>query len=362
MSSPKPIIIFYAPNVYIGGGKLLLIRALKELSSKSSLIAILNSRLKPEIESLGLDKEKIHWIDGSLLNYVAAEILLNKISNINSRILCFHGLPPILCKSKNIFIYAQNRLLFEGQNLLKTSFRLAFIIYIQKIIFILFSLKAKVIFVQTKTMKFAVEDFLKTDSIQFRNKYLPKILLAPFVSFLPTDRLQFEEKTKKYDFIYPSTAQPHKNHAKLIEAWRLLALNNIFPSLAIPLTQPDNNLDNLVSKTNEECNTKIYVLNGLGHEDCILAMQSSTALVYPSLSESFGLPLIEGSILKLPILASDLDYVFDVCNPIALFNPNSSRSICESIKKFINEGSSTPPLQPIEQLDRLDLLCDEILL
>ncbi len=362
MSSPKPIVIFYAPNVYIGGGKLLLIRAIKELSIRSTLVAILNSHLKIEVESLALEGIKIHWIDGSLLNYVAAEMLLNKISNINSRILCFHGLPPILCKSKNIFIYAQNKLLFESQNLLKTPYRLATIIYIQKIIFILFSKRVKVIFVQTKTMKSAVQNYLKKGLTPLKSKNLPKVLLAPFISFSPADRLQSSEKVKKYDFIYPSTVQPHKNHAKLIEAWKMLASDNIFPSLAIPLTRPDNNLDYLVSRTNEECGTKICIINGLGHEECLLAIQSSTALVYPSLCESFGLPLIEGSVLKLPIVASDLDYVFDVCTPIAIFNPNSSRSICEAIKKFINEGSSTPPPQPNQQLDKLDLLCDELLL
>jgi glycosyltransferase involved in cell wall biosynthesis len=361
LSSPKPIVIFYAPNVYIGGGRLLLLRALKELSNRSNLIAILNSHLKSEVELLRLDIAKIHWINGSLINYLAAEILLNKISNINSRILCFHGLPPILCKSNNIFIYAQNKLLFEKHNLFKMPFRLLFIIYIQKIILLLFSSRAKIIFVQTKTMKITVQDFLKINLLAFRKKNIPSVLIMPFVGFSLKDQVQDLVSSKIYDFIYPSTVHPHKNHEKLIEAWKILASENIFPSLTIPLTRQDINLDKLVSKTNKEFKTRIYILNGLSHKECIQAIQSSAALVYPSLSESFGLPLIEAYLLRIPILASNLSYVFDVCNPTSVFDPHSARSISESIKEFTGRNSFAPPSDLIFNFDKLDLLCEQLI-
>ena len=59
-------------------------------------------------------------------------------------------------------------------------------------------------------------------------------------------------------------------------------------------------------------------------------------LIFPSLNESLGLPLIESSIYGIPIIASDLDYVYDVCKPLMTFNPFSETDIyckvLESIK------------------------------
>ena len=62
---------------------------------------------------------------------------------------------------------------------------------------------------------------------------------------------------------------------------------------------------------------------------------SSRALIYPSLSESFGLPLIEAKIFNLPILASELDFVRDVCSPVFSFDPNSPLSISNAVKRYL---------------------------
>ena len=54
-------------------------------------------------------------------------------------------------------------------------------------------------------------------------------------------------------------------------------------------------------------------------------------LIFPSLNESLGLPLIEASFYKLPIIASNLDYVYEVCNPNITFNPLSEEDIYKKI-------------------------------
>ena len=81
---------------------------------------------------------------------------------------------------------------------------------------------------------------------------------------------------------------------------------------------------------------KITNLGVLTHEDLIEKYQESGALIYPSLRESFGLPLVEASSLGMPILASELDFVHDVCRPAETFDPNSHRSITRAVKAFLN--------------------------
>jgi hypothetical protein len=67
-------------------------------------------------------------------------------------------------------------------------------------------------------------------------------------------------------------------------------------------------------------------------------------MVFHSTSESFGLPLIEPSSLVLPILASELDYVRDVCVPTDTFKPNSPVSIVRAVKRFLGCPEPTATL------------------
>ena len=71
----------------------------------------------------------------------------------------------------------------------------------------------------------------------------------------------------------------------------------------------------------------------------------SGALIFPSLRESFGLPLVEATKLKVPILASELDFVYDVCQPAETFDPKSPRSIARAVKRFKNIITSIRKVQ-----------------
>ncbi len=60
-----------------------------------------------------------------------------------------------------------------------------------------------------------------------------------------------------------------------------------------------------------------------------------TALIFPSKTESLGLPLIEAASAGLPIIASELDFVRDVCVPNETFDPYSSTSISRAVKRLL---------------------------
>ena len=55
-------------------------------------------------------------------------------------------------------------------------------------------------------------------------------------------------------------------------------------------------------------------------------------MVFPSLTESFGLGLVESMMAKCPVAAADLPYAHEVCGDAAVyFNPNNSESIANTI-------------------------------
>ena len=57
--------------------------------------------------------------------------------------------------------------------------------------------------------------------------------------------------------------------------------------------------------------------------------------IYPSLVESFGLPLIEATNHGCKVISSDLPYVHEIIEPSLTFNPYSAESISSSILKAI---------------------------
>ena len=81
---------------------------------------------------------------------------------------------------------------------------------------------------------------------------------------------------------------------------------------------------------------KIINLGWLPHSEVLLKYEVSGALIFPSLRESFGLPLVEARKFNIPILASELDYVYDVCEPEETFDPASPRSVARAVKRFLD--------------------------
>ena len=64
-------------------------------------------------------------------------------------------------------------------------------------------------------------------------------------------------------------------------------------------------------------------------------------LLFPSISESFGLPLLEAKLNKTKIIASDLDYVFDICKPDFVFNPFEAKDIYSKISFVLKNNNNS---------------------
>src|SRR5579863_1029945 len=86
-------LIIHAPNVHTGGGRVLLAELLSSLSPFARGAAILDRRLQPPPN---LPREMdVRQICPSLWARLWAERYLARISNDNTRILCFGNLPPL---------------------------------------------------------------------------------------------------------------------------------------------------------------------------------------------------------------------------------------------------------------------------
>jgi glycosyltransferase involved in cell wall biosynthesis len=321
-------LILYAPNIHTGGGKTLLISLLIALEGKNCLL-ILDERLDfPRLKNNILFRAR-----PTFNSRFKAETVLKDNTRKGDIILCFHSLPPLFKSQAKVLVYFHNKHMIGSIKLMlkegpKTIFRLT----IERMLARVFYQNVDQYLVQSQSMKRSLEFYY--------SKKMSPVDVHPFIDI--PDKL-FHIKTqsnKEFEFIYISVGLKHKNHINLLKAWAYLAENGIFPLLTLTLPK-DNNVSNN-SKTLSEMNRlvekyqlQIENLGWVDPNEVLRIYSSSRALIFPSLMESFGLPLIEAKKIGLPIIASELDYVRDVCDPDESFDPTSYISIAKAVMRFL---------------------------
>lgn len=323
-------LIIHAPNVHQGGGRALLI-SLLEAAAGSPCIAILDERLDPP-QILPPDVMVIR-VSPTPVGRLVGEWRLKQLAKAEDVVLCFGNLPPLFRISGHVKVFLQNRYLFGRRDFAAFGWRARLRLLIERYWLHLSLRSALQVLVQTSTMARELE--AKTG------------IRAHVLSFLPGST-QFESRylPKRFDFIYVATGEPHKNHRNLVEAWKLLAKDGLHPSLCLTLDhEKDQSLLRwLESQVRADC-LRIENVGLRSREDLDQHYRESGALIYPSTLESFGLPLLEGAAVELPILASELDYVRDVAVPVQTFDPGSPVSIARAVKRYL--GLAEPPPQPM---------------
>ncbi len=91
----------------------------------------------------------------------------------------------------------------------------------------------------------------------------------------------------------------------------------------------------------EEWNTESennHFLGRVGDEELLRLYNQAECLLFPSIYEGFGLPLLEAMACGCPVLASDIPVFKEVCGDAArYFNPYDSQNIKDTIINYIND-------------------------
>jgi glycosyltransferase involved in cell wall biosynthesis len=227
-----------------------------------------------------------------------------------------------------VVVFAQNHLLFSQAPLDQYSWPIRARLHVERLWMKLFGAGVARFIVQSRTMATLV-------CRQFPSQN--PILILPLYGDIGVPCSRAQSREKQFDFIYVADGEPHKNHRNLIEAWCLLASEEIRPSLA--LTIDPSRYAPLCAFIQERCTAHDLNITNLGvvtPQEILARYLASSALVFPSNFESFGLPLIEASQVGLPIIAGERDFVRDVCSPVHTFDPESPVSICRAIRRFLD--------------------------
>ena len=329
-----PRLFIHADNVHSGGGAVLLNTLMRSKSADKAYIQV-DSRMNLDCRR---SNQLITKVPPSIFSRFKAQYWLRKNVLPGDTVLCFGNLPPLFKLRGRVLVFVQNKYIIDNVSPKNFPFKTRLRLVFERIWFRLCSKFSNEFIVQTPSMKIALEICLKQD-----NKRRDAGLI---VNVLPLGGEILGEKSnplfsnsqvvKKFDFIYPASGEPHKNHQNLIDAFVILAEEGFFPSLVLTLDEKKFP-ETLKSIELAKDKFKLNILNigFLPHQEMSQLYSSIRYLVYPSLYESFGVPLLEAKQAGLSIVAAELDYVRDSINPDQSFDPHSAVSIARAIKRSL---------------------------
>lgn len=333
-------LIIHAPFMHAGGGVALLAALLTQLSRGESefteALALIDRRFQHAALQSGQVKV-LALIRPTLLSWILAERTLALEARPDDVVLCFGNLPPLFRVKGYVVTFIQNTYLAVTDRGISLPIRSRLQVYFQRLWLRITRKHASIFAVQTHSMRDRLVSHAGIDA--------RRVVVTPFVPEISTGG-HMNYNSQRWDLGYISLPWAHKNHLRLIEALVLLAQGGITPSLVVTVPETmDKNLFDLIERMKAQHNIRVTNLGKVPYEKIGEVYCSIRALIFPSLTESFALPLLEAKFHGVPIIAPELDYVRDVVIPTETFDPESARSIMRAIQRFLGQ-SEEPPSMP----------------
>lgn len=322
------MILIDASNINSGGGKILLEYLIDQLlERKIEFFLLKDERLDSQIHSKSFEFANIS-------SYNRTKSLKKYFNLLNPQVVfCFGNFPPPVKLNCKTLTYFQNLTLLDSVYEQIKNDKLFFL----KKIYLSYYLKNTnmIIFQNNK-----IQNHFKNVFGRYAGSEM-KFINIPF--FNDEEIRDFKKKggvKQKIlnSFIYVSLPYKHKNHERLLKTWEILAENGFYPQLT--LTIPISNLE-LINKINDlnKKGLKIKNIGLVSFQEILEHTSQSEFCIFPSLKETFGLSLIEGVLLDCKVIASDLDYVYEVLKPSMVFDPYNPNDIAEKVKFcLLNNG------------------------
>ena len=210
-----------------------------------------------------------------------------------------------------------------------------------------------------------ISEFSKTQISENFNIPKDKITVTP----LGVGSLWFQEipeskianmiakyQLKKDFFIFVGTLQPRKNLSLLIESYLSLpdAIKKNIPLIIVG--RAGWGCEDLVTKLKlNHFGSSVRWLDHVPFNDLLPLVKLAKALLYPTLYEGFGLPILEAFASKVPVITSNTTSIPEVAGDAAiLIDPTDSSSITLGMQKIIEHPTLSSDLIKKGYLRALD--------
>ncbi len=336
------MLLIDAVYIHESGGKTLLNYFMKELVKRyQSFVILFDERIDSEMYQDFLPAQYIICKPSEKSRLK----IYREISNRIKTIFCFANVPPpVNVNGAEVFILFHNVLIVSGFSE-KNNYSIysKFLFYLKRI-YILFKKRREYKWVvQTELMKLRI-----TNSLRLKSE---SVFVLPFYE----EKIIQQKKSANNPpiFIYIADGVPQKNHEILLDAWGIV-YNKYQLKPTLYLTVPNKYVE-IHKRMNKLVQQGLDIRNKsfLGKKELNNLYRLGDYLIFPSLAESFGLPLIEAVQEGCGVLASDLPFVFEVLNSSIIFNPYSSNDVAKGVHTACSNVNSITPEIKIKNNIRL---------
>jgi len=140
--------------------------------------------------------------------------------------------------------------------------------------------------------------------------------------------------------IYPANPWLHKNHARLMSALRLLKDSRLLKvNLVLTGKLQNTTWSAMPLALAAGIEDQVYDLGYVPSDDMPALYSGADMLIFPSLFEGFGIPLLEAMACGIPVTAARSTSIPDVTGDAAfLFDPMDPTDIADAIYRVMSDG------------------------
>jgi len=241
------------------------------------------------------------------------------------------------CKHKPSIVFNQDILSFDQQALTKTPFGIGKIrLYVIRLVQIWAMNNAtKVIFLSNFSQKIISKYLNKKKKYEIINHGIDKYLLKYGKNKIKYIFWDYKKKNK-IKLIYVSPLDYYKNHITVAKSYS--RLKKKYSNLEIKFIgnyKHNLKLYNRVIKENYFLTKKNFI-GEVNHKKVISYICSSDIFIFASSTETFGITLLEGMALGMPIVCSNKSSLPEILKDGGIyFNPNNDYELANQIERFI---------------------------
>ena len=199
--------------------------------------------------------------------------------------------------------------------------------------------RAGTVFVQTDWVREAAGKTARVSPDKF-------VCVQPDIDLKIVQKFDADVLKKDITFFYPATPFVYKNHKVVLEAAKILQEQGI-SHFSVDLTV--NRAEDMALSCREilpSVSQTVHLKGTLPREN-VMEYYTRSILIFPSVVETYGLPMLEARLSGAPILASDMPFcheILDGYENVQFFDPDSAQDLAQLMKPFIEQTYTYHPV------------------
>ncbi|NJL47130.1 MAG: glycosyltransferase family 4 protein [Leptolyngbyaceae cyanobacterium SM2_5_2] len=172
--------------------------------------------------------------------------------------------------------------------------------------------------------------------------------LTPYPEANVNDKLSQLGLEKNQYLYFPANFWPHKNHRVLLAAYSIYRRRHSLNALDLVFTgaldAPQVELQEIATYLG--CEAYVHFLGFLGEDELVALWQGCRGLVFPSLYEGFGIPVLEAMWFDCPVACSNIGSLPEVGGDAVLyFDPRKPEEIAQAMAQIAHDDSLSNSLR-----------------